>query len=106
MCAKGIHTIEEEEVLEEPSQDEAVEREGVSEMEENLEEQLVTLCSFTNSGSTRTLKYKGMMGNTPICVLVDTGVTHSFINSVLVKDLQLKTVPIPAKCKIISLNLL
>jgi Retroviral aspartyl protease len=65
--------------------------------EENNEEQLVTLCSFTNLGSTKTLKYKGIFRNTVICVLVYIGATHSFINPVLIRELQLKPIPKLAK---------
>jgi Aspartyl protease len=61
------------------------------------EEQLITLSSSTTGDTTKSLKYKSQLGHTPICVLINTGATHSFINPMLVKDLKIKTEPQPAK---------
>jgi Retroviral aspartyl protease len=95
-CAKSIHTIEEDSEVEENGNQEEENTEEQTQ-EESPEEQFVTLCSFSNAGSTKTLKYKGILGSVPICVLVDTGATHSFINPVLVRELQLKTILKPTK---------
>jgi Retroviral aspartyl protease len=61
--------------------------------EEPKEEQLITLSSSTTGGTIKSLKYKGQLGHILICVLIDTSVTHSFINPVLVKELKIKTEP-------------
>jgi hypothetical protein len=61
--------------------------------EEPKEEQLITLSSSTTGGTIKSLKYKGQLSHILICVLIDISVTHSFINSVLVKELKIKTEP-------------
>lgn len=41
--------------------------------------------------SKRTLKYKGQIGNIPICAMIDSGSTHSCINPSINKKISLKT---------------
>lgn len=41
--------------------------------------------------------YKGKIGNFPVCVLIDTGATNSFINPVVVKEMNLTAVSMPSK---------
>jgi RNase H-like domain found in reverse transcriptase/Reverse transcriptase (RNA-dependent DNA polymerase)/Retroviral aspartyl protease/Integrase zinc binding domain len=62
-----------------------------------VEEQLVTLSGTTSLTSHNTLKYKGFIQTIPICVLIDTGATHSFINPHLVHVLELPVQPQPTK---------
>lgn len=88
MCVKGLHTIEGEK-----EQDYEMGKDEV----EIAEEPLVTLSCTGNAGYTKALRYKGKIGNIPVCILVDTGATHSFINPDLVQELQLPTVSIPSK---------
>ncbi|KAJ3703314.1 hypothetical protein LUZ61_007019 [Rhynchospora tenuis] len=45
---------------------------------------VITMCTDQQAQNFQTLKFKGELGSTPICVLIDTGSTHSFINPALV----------------------
>ncbi|KAJ3699288.1 hypothetical protein LUZ61_002993 [Rhynchospora tenuis] len=45
---------------------------------------VITVCTDQQAQNFQTLKFKGELGSTPICVLIDTGSTHSFINPALV----------------------
>ncbi|KAJ1689340.1 hypothetical protein LUZ63_013495 [Rhynchospora breviuscula] len=56
----------------------------------SIEEQLsndhavITMCADQGPTNFHTLKFKGVFDGIPICVLIDTGSTHSFINPSLV----------------------
>ncbi|KAJ4798340.1 polyprotein [Rhynchospora pubera] len=71
-------------------------------LEEPPEEQaVITMCSPSSVLNHKTLKYKGFIGPIPICALVDSGSTHSFINPTIVHQLNLPTsVTIPLSVKI------
>ncbi|KAJ4817704.1 polyprotein [Rhynchospora pubera] len=59
------------------------------------------MCSPSSVLNHKTLKYKGLIGPIPICALVDSGSTHSFINPSIVQQLALPTsVTIPLSIKI------
>ncbi|KAJ3689395.1 hypothetical protein LUZ61_018559 [Rhynchospora tenuis] len=45
---------------------------------------VITMCTDQHASNLQTLKFKGLLGKTPICVLIDTGSTHSFINPDLI----------------------
>ncbi|XP_078168441.1 uncharacterized protein LOC144562946 [Carex rostrata] len=99
-CARGLHTLEEEGEGELKGEEEQLEGEGDDrEIEEEVigEEQLVTLSSTSHGSSSKSLSYKGQIGNIPICVLIDTGASHSFISPVLVAELTVPTESTPQK---------
>lgn len=72
---------------------EEVEPDLLNEEEEEYmgEEPIVTLNNISNSNLSQTLRYSGSMQDIPICVLIDTGASHSFIHPKLVQSLNLPT---------------
>ncbi|KAJ4780034.1 polyprotein [Rhynchospora pubera] len=48
------------------------------------EEAVITMCADPQPQKFHTLRFKGMFDQVPICILIDTGSTHSFINPSLV----------------------
>ncbi|KAJ3685964.1 hypothetical protein LUZ61_015128 [Rhynchospora tenuis] len=91
---RSIHSIQgqdtpstvEEEVGIEEDMDTVIEWVVDSRLEEQLpdEHAVITMCADHSPSNFQTLKFKGMLDSVPICVLVDTGSTHSFINPSLV----------------------
>ncbi|KAJ3703272.1 hypothetical protein LUZ61_006977 [Rhynchospora tenuis] len=55
-------------------------------MEESLpqEHAVITMCADPEPQQFHTLRFKGVFDQIPICILIDTGSTHSFINPSLV----------------------
>ncbi|KAJ3703015.1 hypothetical protein LUZ61_006720 [Rhynchospora tenuis] len=45
-----------------------------------LDQAVITMCSDLTHSKFQTLQFKGEFDNIPICVLIDTGSTHSFLN--------------------------
>ncbi|KAJ4812719.1 polyprotein [Rhynchospora pubera] len=45
---------------------------------------VITMCSDQSASKLQTLKFKGDFDHIPICVLIDTGSTHSFVNPSLI----------------------
>ncbi|KAJ3688355.1 hypothetical protein LUZ61_017519 [Rhynchospora tenuis] len=48
------------------------------------EEAVITMCAAPEPQQIHTLRFKGLLDQIPICVLIDTGSTHSFINPSLI----------------------
>ncbi|KAJ1688260.1 hypothetical protein LUZ63_019650 [Rhynchospora breviuscula] len=65
----------------------------VSQQEEPKKQAVITMCAPSSLKNHKTLKYKGFISSTPICALVDSGSTHSFINPFIVHQLSLSTTP-------------
>lgn len=98
---KVLHALE----MEEEEETEEVEREIEEQLverqmvERGEEEEIVqaTLSICTNHTSshpfkyTKNLRFKGAIDHIPICLLIDSGNTHSFINPTVVQNLNLKT---------------
>ncbi|KAJ3687163.1 hypothetical protein LUZ61_016327 [Rhynchospora tenuis] len=57
-------------------------------VEETLQSEhaVITMCADQGAPNFQTLKFKGALGDVPICILIDTGSTHSFINPSLVNS--------------------
>ncbi|KAJ4764940.1 polyprotein [Rhynchospora pubera] len=56
------------------------------ESDELLSDQaIITMCSDSSHSKFQTLQFKGELESTPICVLIDTGSTHSFLNPSLLQ---------------------
>ncbi|KAJ4813235.1 polyprotein [Rhynchospora pubera] len=55
------------------------------------EHAVITMCTPSNLTNHKTLKYKGFIGTTPICALIDSGSTDSFVNPNVVHQLSLPT---------------
>ncbi|XP_078150323.1 uncharacterized protein LOC144545634 [Carex rostrata] len=95
-CGKGLHALDGEETEEGQRGPEMVSQEegkGSEEEEiEGVEHEVVTLSAPIGTINNRTLKYKGMIGNIPICALIDSGSTHSFIQPSLVQSLNLAAI--------------
>lgn len=60
---------------------------------EGEEQAMITICAHTNLQSqvAKTFKFRGYIGNIPVCALIDSGSTHSFIDPELTQTLQLRT---------------
>jgi Retroviral aspartyl protease len=90
-CAKELHIIEVEgEMIEDQILNEKEPYEVEGHEDETKEEQLIILSSLVIGSTNKSLKYKGQISQIPICILFDTGATHSFINLVLVKELKIQ----------------
>ncbi|KAJ3685492.1 hypothetical protein LUZ61_014656 [Rhynchospora tenuis] len=61
----------------------------------------ISMYAPNDQNSTRTLRFKGMIGQTPICVLLDSGSSHSFVNPAVIQEVphQLTKIP-PLKVRI------
>ncbi|KAJ3704876.1 hypothetical protein LUZ61_008581 [Rhynchospora tenuis] len=59
---------------------------GEEQLQENTiaDHAVITMCTDHKSSKFQTLKFKGTLDDTPICVLIDTGSTHSFVNPTLI----------------------
>ena len=91
--SKTLHTLEadDDEVGEGVEQDteepdfEITEEEGKKgEESEEEEHATISLCTHGNCKNNGTLKFKGYIGQDPICIFMDGGSTHSFINPTLI----------------------
>ncbi|KAJ3690052.1 hypothetical protein LUZ61_019216 [Rhynchospora tenuis] len=56
------------------------------------EQAVITMCAHQEPSDFHTLKFKGVFDSIPICILIDTGSTHSFINPSLVDTSKWKTI--------------
>ncbi|KAJ3708704.1 hypothetical protein LUZ61_012409 [Rhynchospora tenuis] len=57
-----------------------------SSMEDSMESEhaVITMCAEQSPSNFQTLKFKGVFDELPICILIDTGSTHSFINPAII----------------------
>ncbi|KAJ4807897.1 polyprotein [Rhynchospora pubera] len=61
----------------------------VEETEEaQLEEAIISLFTSKDANKVKTMKFKGYVGSIPICALIDSGSTHSFVNSTVLQGQQ------------------
>ncbi|KAJ4750063.1 polyprotein [Rhynchospora pubera] len=74
----GVNEIEEEEG----------EFEECSEVleDEQVEEAVISLFSTPEAKRVKNMKFKGAIGKTPICALIDSGSTHSFVNPAVLQN--------------------
>lgn len=72
----GQDSEEEEEEREVPAAD--VEEENV--LVPASEEAVVSMFALSSNPNLSTMKFKGKIGTKPICALIDSGTTHSFID--------------------------
>ncbi|KAJ4783151.1 polyprotein [Rhynchospora pubera] len=56
------------------------EEEGTSLESERVEETVISLFATKDTSRVRNMRFKGYVGPTPVCALVDSGSTHSFVN--------------------------
>ncbi|KAJ4754640.1 polyprotein [Rhynchospora pubera] len=94
---KNIHMLEGELEAEEQAmlQFEEVGEEEILGEEETVVQAEISMCVPNGQPSTRTLKFKGMIGQIPICVLLDSGSSHSFVNPAVIQCLPHKLTKIP-----------
>lgn len=97
-CAmRGLHALsaEDEYETDEEAQEQADMKikQDPGDIEDGVEEDqaVITMCAPSNNSDTKTLKLKGYIGNIPICALIDSGSTHSFINPAIVHNLEIET---------------
>ncbi|KAJ4748790.1 polyprotein [Rhynchospora pubera] len=50
------------------------------EQQMDSEQAVITMCTDHSPSNFQTLKFKGVLEGTPICILIDTGSTHSILN--------------------------
>lgn len=94
---KGLHSLEADLGEEEPVTEEY---EGLT-VEEIVEEPevdqpdqaTISVCVHNAGINTDTPRFKGQLGHIPICALVDSGSTHSFISPVVISAINLKGKP-------------
>ncbi|KAJ4801510.1 polyprotein [Rhynchospora pubera] len=77
-----IDEVEEDEELEE------VEIEVVEELEK-VEQAVISMYASTDKKKISSMKFKGQIGNVPICALLDSGSTHTFVNPEVIQSLRL-----------------
>ncbi|KAJ4745297.1 polyprotein [Rhynchospora pubera] len=92
-CAtKTLNLIDENHdvVVEEISDDEelAQKKETKATGEDEVEQAIISMYS-SNKNKVSSMKFKGYIGEIPMCALLDSGSTHSFVNPELVNELQL-----------------
>ena len=97
-CAmRGLHALsaeDEDETYEEAQEQADMKiKQDPEDIEDGVEEDqaVITMCAPSNNSDTKTLKFKGYIGNIPICALIDSGSTHSFINPAIVHNLEIET---------------
>ncbi|KAJ3698219.1 hypothetical protein LUZ61_001924 [Rhynchospora tenuis] len=90
-CAKeAVHLISGEET--DKAEEEWGEEEEVSEEDDmgaSIEQAIISMHSDKENNKLSSMKFKGQIGHIPICALLDSGSTHSFINPDIIKELQL-----------------
>ncbi|KAJ4788261.1 polyprotein [Rhynchospora pubera] len=94
---KDLHSMEATAVPQEVEADTEYFEDAFSDPEiqlENIPEEqaVITMCAPSSVKNHKTLKYKGCIGSIPICALIDSGSTHSFINPHIVHQLSLPTI--------------
>ncbi|KAJ3704209.1 hypothetical protein LUZ61_007914 [Rhynchospora tenuis] len=58
--------------------------------EEQVEEAVISLFNANGAKRVKNMKFKGTIGEIPICVLIDSGSTHSFVNPTVLQDQNFK----------------
>lgn len=64
--------------------------EAIAEEEEEIEQAIISMCNENDRKKVRTMRFKGEIAQVPICALLDSGSTHSFINSNVIEGLPVK----------------
>ncbi|KAJ1702159.1 hypothetical protein LUZ63_001938 [Rhynchospora breviuscula] len=94
---KDLHTMEGMDIIQTSEEEndcfEDASADAPFPLEDPQEEQaVITMCTPSDLQNHKTLKYKGFIGPTPICALIDSGSTHSFVNPHIVHQLSLPTI--------------
>lgn len=96
-CHKTLHSMEGEEEVNLDAQyqlEMTLSNEEDPEVEIEEEEVIIgTLSGTSRLGRKKTLQYKAKIGEFSICLLIDTGASHSFINPALAQNLNLPALP-------------
>ncbi|KAJ1685411.1 hypothetical protein LUZ63_016801 [Rhynchospora breviuscula] len=72
---------EDEEATDGADEPPVVDEEGSTSKEiENFEETVISLFAAKDTSRVKNMKFKGFVGQTPVCALIDSGSTHSFVN--------------------------
>ncbi|KAJ3690822.1 hypothetical protein LUZ61_019986 [Rhynchospora tenuis] len=84
-AAKTMHLLmgpEENEVITDDTDEPLVvfEEGSSSKMTEDVEETVISLFSAKDTSKVKNMKFKGFVGQTPVCALIDSGSTYSFVN--------------------------
>ncbi|XP_078181502.1 uncharacterized protein LOC144575281 [Carex rostrata] len=92
---KILNTMDSEEIVieQEEEMQESMAVVGEGEESEEEEQAMITLCTHDNLQAqiAKTFKFKGYIGEVPVCALIDSGSTHSFIDPELTCALNLTT---------------
>ncbi|KAJ1702741.1 hypothetical protein LUZ63_002520 [Rhynchospora breviuscula] len=79
---RTVHLLMGPEETDVETEDEMVtfEEEPTSSEPTRIEEAVISLFAAKDSKRVRNMKFKGFVGQTPVCALIDSGSTHSFVN--------------------------
>lgn len=58
-------------------------------MLEEVEQAVISMYAANESKKVKSIRFKGKIGQTPVCALLDSGSTHSFVNPEVLKGLTL-----------------
>ncbi|KAJ3690878.1 hypothetical protein LUZ61_020042 [Rhynchospora tenuis] len=88
---KTVNVISEQEEasVEITSSDEETKERG--ENEEAVEQAVISMHATNDQQKINSMKFKGHIKGVPICALIDSGSTHSFVNPEVIKGLELST---------------
>jgi hypothetical protein len=56
---------------------------------EEVEQAVISMYAANESKKVKSIRFKGKIGQTPVCALLDSGSTHSFVNPEVLKGLTL-----------------
>lgn len=89
-ASKTLNVLSGHEVEEQEEEEEEVFEEAIAEEEEEIEQARISMCNENDRKKVRTMRFKGEIAQVPICALLDSGSTHSFINSNVIERLPVK----------------
>ncbi|KAJ4755941.1 polyprotein [Rhynchospora pubera] len=90
---KSVHVLMGPDDNSDEQEDEPVilhDEEDSSDLNDKVEETVISLFAARDPSRVRNMKFKGFVGSTPVCALVDSGSTHSFVNPDVVHSKSFK----------------
>ncbi|KAJ4789012.1 polyprotein [Rhynchospora pubera] len=92
-CAGKMMGLMSEPIIDEIEEEEDVEGVEIEEVEmeesEKIEQAVISMYASTDKKRISSMKFKGQIGKVPICALLDSGSTHTFVNPEVIQCLNL-----------------
>ncbi|KAJ3707881.1 hypothetical protein LUZ61_011586 [Rhynchospora tenuis] len=91
-CAGRMMGIASEPIIDEVEEEEEGENgqeEEVNEEHTTVEQAVISMYASTDKKKVSSMKFRGQIGKVPICALLDSGSTHTFVNPEILSQLEL-----------------